>query len=146
MQLTNQEQYSKASAIEPEHYEGDLILQVALHFDLTMALGTALKYICRAGRKDGNPFAQEISKSIWYLEWSKKHELGRENLWLSDRDRANAILKYTKLLVDAYGLDFKRAIVVEHILSAIDSEIGSYGFELDIALTALNEILKEGVS
>lgn len=146
MQLTNQEQFSIASAVEPDHYEGDLILQVALHFDLTMALGTALKYVCRAGRKDGNPFAQEISKSIWYLEWSKKNELGRENLWCSDQDRANAILKYTKQLVEAYGLDYKRAIVVENILSAIDSEIGGYGLALDMAITAMKVILKEGVS
>ena len=31
-------------------------------------LGNALKYICRAGRKDPNKLHEDIQKAIWYLE------------------------------------------------------------------------------
>lgn len=31
-------------------------------------IGNALKYICRAGKKDGSSIVQDLRKAIWYLE------------------------------------------------------------------------------
>ena len=56
-------------AINPKHYEGkvqpiDLI--ESLGWEKEFCLGSALKYITRAGKKDDE--AQDIKKAIWYLE------------------------------------------------------------------------------
>jgi hypothetical protein len=36
-------------------------------------LGNVIKYVWRAGRKDGNPVLQDLRKAQWYLE----REIGR---------------------------------------------------------------------
>lgn len=61
----------------PAHYtEGrieciDFIIDKKLDF----CLGNAIKYIVRAGKKDGNSAEQDISKAIQYLEFYKEKVL-----------------------------------------------------------------------
>ena len=40
-------------------------------------LANAIKYICRAGRKDKNKTAEDLRKAIWYIERYIRH-LGME--------------------------------------------------------------------
>lgn len=40
-------------------------------------LGNALKYICRAGRKDESKFVEDLEKAIWYIR--RRIELKSEN-------------------------------------------------------------------
>ena len=40
---------------------------------LNFSLGNAIKYIVRAGLKDGEPTLEALQKAIWYLE----HEIER---------------------------------------------------------------------
>ena len=52
----------------PQHYKGemqpwDVVYELKLGFNL----GNAVKYIFRAGKKDGNSFQQDIKKAIDYL-------------------------------------------------------------------------------
>lgn len=53
--------------VKADHYQGDIIIAVCEMFGFGFSLGNAIKYICRAGLKDGNPFDQDIRKSIVYL-------------------------------------------------------------------------------
>ena len=42
-------------------------------FSLNFSLGNAIKYIIRAGLKDGEPTHEALEKAVWYLE----HEIQR---------------------------------------------------------------------
>lgn len=62
--------------INPDHYKGGNGLEsinVIEEFNLSFALGNAVKYILRAGKKPGQPKEQDIKKSIWYLERELKN-------------------------------------------------------------------------
>ena len=67
-------------AINPDYYKGkvqpiDLIQAQGLDF----ALGSAIKYICRAGKKTGNPTKQDLEKAIWYLKKEIEAYDGRQD-------------------------------------------------------------------
>ena len=57
-------------AIKPEYYNDTKIapIDVIEDWDLDFCLGSALKYIKRAGKKDNNPSVQDLQKVIWYVE------------------------------------------------------------------------------
>lgn len=54
----------------PAHYtahpSGIECIQITEHMDF--CLGNAMKYLWRAGQKDGHPTTQELRKAIWYVE------------------------------------------------------------------------------
>lgn len=56
----------------PEHYGGaDNVyeaIKVIEAWDLGFCLGNTVKYISRAGKKDGNSYLQDLEKAKWYLE------------------------------------------------------------------------------
>ena len=53
----------------PKHYNDGKIEVIDFIEDkkLGFCLGNAIKYICRAGKKDKNKEVEDIQKSIWYL-------------------------------------------------------------------------------
>ena len=58
------------TAIEPSHYK-DLKpepIDVIEGWGLDYHLGSALKYIARAGNKEGNPRDQDLRKAVWFLQ------------------------------------------------------------------------------
>lgn len=61
----------------PKHYNthpsGIECIEVVRHHNFN--IGNALKYLWRAGLKDGNSTVQELEKAIWYI----KDEIGRLN-------------------------------------------------------------------
>jgi hypothetical protein len=56
----------------PDHYGGESnpyeAINVIEAWGADFHLGNALKYICRAGRKDGNTAKDDLHKAVWYLE------------------------------------------------------------------------------
>lgn len=54
----------------PAHYTYGKIecIDVVEDWDLGFHLGNAVKYICRAGVKDGEDADVSIKKAIWYLQ------------------------------------------------------------------------------
>ena len=56
--------------IKPDYYNDTKIapIDVIEDWDLDFCLGSALKYIKRAGKKDNNPSVQDLKKVIWYVE------------------------------------------------------------------------------
>jgi hypothetical protein len=61
----------KRSVNHPPHYGGDTVyeaIKVIEAWQLDFCLGNAVKYISRAGKKDGNAETQDLEKAIWYLQ------------------------------------------------------------------------------
>lgn len=56
--------------IKPGYYNDTKIapIDVIEDWDLDFCLGSALKYIKRAGKKDNNPSVQDLNKVIWYVK------------------------------------------------------------------------------
>lgn len=55
----------------PPHYGGDTVyeaIKVIEAWDLGFNLGNAVKYISRAGRKDGSSIVTDLRKAHWYLD------------------------------------------------------------------------------
>ena len=54
----------------PSHYtshpSGVECIQVTEH--LNFCIGNAIKYLWRAGLKDGNSDIQDLKKAVWYIE------------------------------------------------------------------------------
>lgn len=61
----------------PPHYGGEdnpyEVIKVIEAWELDFHLGTAVKYIPRAGKKDPDKEIEDLKKSIWYL----KRKIGR---------------------------------------------------------------------
>ena len=56
--------------IKPNYYNDTKIapIDVIEDWGLDFCLGSALKYIKRAGKKDNNPSVQDLNKVIWYVK------------------------------------------------------------------------------
>ena len=61
----------------PEHYQSSKLeaIEVIEAFNLNFSLGSAIKYILRAGKKPGEATEEDLKKAIWYLQ----RELDRKN-------------------------------------------------------------------
>lgn len=73
---------TKESINHPDHYkEGGLeaidVINAYAHVRGSFALGNAVKYILRAGKKDPTKYTEDLKKAIWYLQnevdWQEKH-------------------------------------------------------------------------
>jgi hypothetical protein len=73
IELMNVPQYQKEMEKEiPKYYKGKngyMAKDVAANFDLSYNLGSAMKYILRAGKKENNPAEQDIRKAINHLHF-----------------------------------------------------------------------------
>lgn len=61
----------------PSHYGGDtpyevIKVLVAWKLHTSFALGNAVKYIARAGKKDASTYVEDLHKAKWYLDWEIK--------------------------------------------------------------------------
>ena len=66
----------------PKHYEAcghDGYQPIDLIEHYPFALGSAMKYLFRAGKKEGNSTELDLSKARWYL----RRAVGRKSLWQS---------------------------------------------------------------
>jgi hypothetical protein len=63
----------KQSPESPSYYTGKYkkikAIDVVQDFELTHNLANAVEYILRAGKKEGNPISQDISKAIDHLQF-----------------------------------------------------------------------------
>lgn len=62
----------------PDHYQAKNMeaIDVIEAYNLNFSLGSALKYILRAGKKPGEASPEDLKKAIWYLQ----REINREDL------------------------------------------------------------------
>lgn len=70
---------SREAVHHPEHYGGDVLyeaIKVISAWKLNFTLGSAVKYICRAGKKIGADELEDLRKARWYLDWEIKQREG----------------------------------------------------------------------
>ena len=68
-------EYEKVN--HPDHYQSERIetIDVIEAFRLNFSLGSAVKYILRAGKKPSEKATEDLSKAVWYLQ----REIERRN-------------------------------------------------------------------
>ena len=64
---------AKEAVNHPDHYkEGGMevidIINAFSHIRGSFALGNAIKYILRAGKKDTSKYTEDLKKAVWYLQ------------------------------------------------------------------------------
>jgi hypothetical protein len=54
----------------PDHYQSEKIeaIDVIEAFELNFSLGSAVKYILRAGKKPTETAEEDLSKAVWYIQ------------------------------------------------------------------------------
>lgn len=66
----------------PDHYkEGGVevidVINAFAHVRNSFALGNAVKYILRAGKKNPGTYVEDLRKAVWYLQdeiaWTETH-------------------------------------------------------------------------
>ncbi len=62
----------KETVNHPLHYGGAFYpyeaIKVIEAWELNFSLGSALKYICRAGKKEGVDEIEDLKKAVWYVQ------------------------------------------------------------------------------
>ena len=60
---------SDSDKINPSHYKsgGMEVIDIIEAFDLDFCLGNAVKYLLRAGKKNGEREIIELQKAAWYV-------------------------------------------------------------------------------
>ena len=73
--IMSKKKYEKID--HPEHYQakGMEAIEVIEAYNLNFSLGSAIKYILRAGKKPGESSIEDLNKAIWYLQ----REIERNN-------------------------------------------------------------------
>jgi hypothetical protein len=66
--LDKEDSYEKID--HPNHYQGNSgeAIDLIEAFDLNFSLGSAVKYIIRAGKKPKESSSDDLAKAIWYLQ------------------------------------------------------------------------------
>lgn len=70
---TCKHQKSESDPVNPSHYQGDYVMRIIEDFKLDFLGGQVVKYILRAGKKDGASEVTDISKAKWYLDRKLKN-------------------------------------------------------------------------
>lgn len=89
----------------PSHYGGkDNVyecIKVIDAWNLNFCLGTAVRYICRAGQKPDNPDIQDLEKAIWYLQHEVEMRKNQKLIDLANKD------EYVKCVNALSNIDFE---------------------------------------
>ena len=75
--MTKKQKYEKVA--HPDHYQakGMEAIDVIEAYNLNFSLGSAIKYILRAGKKPGESSVEDLNKAIWYLQREvERHQEG----------------------------------------------------------------------
>ena len=84
---------------QPQHYQSKSNKQVIDYIEersLGFSAGNALKYLCRAGRKEGAEPSQDFAKMEWYIE-----RLRSQN---TPRYHTNEMVSAAKEIADDFGV------------------------------------------
>ena len=71
----------KETINHPSHYGADTTyeaIKVIEAWNLGFNLGNAIKYICRAGKKDEVTYEEDLKKAEWYLTREIEHGKGEK--------------------------------------------------------------------
>jgi hypothetical protein len=53
----------------PQHYKNKVTpIDIIEMYDLNFSLGNVIKYVLRAGKKEGESDLDDLNKALWYLQ------------------------------------------------------------------------------
>jgi hypothetical protein len=53
----------------PQHYKNNVTpIDIIEMYDLNFSLGNVIKYVLRAGKKEGESDLDDLNKALWYLQ------------------------------------------------------------------------------
>lgn len=58
---------ANADKINPSYYKGSTMADYVSNFKLNFDLGNVIKYVSRAGKKQGEKALEDLKKAQWYL-------------------------------------------------------------------------------
>jgi len=129
----------------PSHYNVGNIEVIDYIEDLGLGigfnLGNAIKYLSRAGHKDGNSAAQDVKKALWYIQ-------RQYDAWTNDEAGIAEPPNTRKIGCYEYINDQKASFGIGRVLEAIDDAIYCKTVEdatkcLHLAIAILNSWLVE---
>ena len=107
--------------IRPGHYGGDNnpyeAIKVIELWGAGFCVGSALKYLCRAGKKAGEPIEDDLKKAAWYLRRAAE-EARKEStafVFRKQSQRLNQAADMASKVAEAWGTD---ALVLHFIFTA----------------------------
>lgn len=112
----------------PDYYSPDTVevIDVIQAWHLDFALGSALKYIARAGRKPGASKEDDLKKAIWYLNFaadSGNIPNGNHDALLGSPSRF-----FPESVMRGWELDCHRCAAITGIWNAMCSAGGPAGY------------------
>lgn len=136
----------------PPHYlteAGIEAIEVMEQYGLGLHLGSAMKYLLRAGRKDGSDVADDLRKAEWYVKrWCDGicERNGVEFTRASDDTEGGLCWRTPEQIADAFGLAGGRREAVVDILEAAAFEADSIDeiARIERALSAIGRAIAEG--
>lgn len=110
----------------PSHYTfGKIeVIDVIDDWDLTFCVGNTIKYIARAGKKDGSTLLQDLKKAVWYLQHEINHG-SKHRHHITTIELKNVIADWqlssclNKVIESIYLQDLPKAL--EYLQQEIDS-------------------------
>ena len=106
----------------PKHYEGEVQpWDIIAHLKLGFNLGCVVKYVFRAGKKEGNSVEQDLNKAIVYLE----QEMKRPNQYIFTENESDYQLNISYLdnLEVSALLDWVLFILCEYLFLKEDNKL-----------------------
>lgn len=72
----------------PSHYTSGKfeVIDIIHDQDLNFNLGNAVKYICRAGKKDPTKYEEDLEKAIWYLKDEVQRNKNRKDIKKAEQE------------------------------------------------------------
>lgn len=121
--------------INPAHYDGDTCMRMiaTMGFALPFCLGTAVKYLWRAGRKQGATLCEDIGKAFWYLDWLEQH------LDALPERQAELFRKPNRVTDTIIAIRQLGTLLVDGKLDDARSGIEELAFEWNISITEMLE-------
>ena len=101
------------------HYRDTIhdALWVGQHWDVSLAIGFALKYLQRAGKKTTESYIKDLSKATWYLTY----ESGRHTMSHSEsRQLADEVTTFIQNRLADYSGPIDSAVVQDSSDSQLD--------------------------
>ena len=118
----------------PSHYNsgGIEVINVIEQWKLGFHSGNALKYICRAGRKNKDPI-EDLEKALWYIRrLAETAQVSKQSRFKKVFEHIQTVLKCTRRQeANVSSSDVAAAFGLSHRLETVVADIRMYARDKD---------------
>ena len=126
----------------PDHYQSENIeaIDVIEAFNLNFSLGSAVKYILRAGKKPSETATEDLRKAVWYLQREKERLKAmtplRYSIPIDNIDKINIKIEVLEKMITFYQEYLEREGEYEYVeerVQLLTSQLCEYLFAREFA-------------